>query len=212
MSEGQSIWKQSFFDEVEEIRLKDPLAVVLGAMDEEEEIVFKYADIVKMAGHSCPSVSGAYKLTALALKALYGDEIPVRGDIAVTVKGGIEDLTYGPMSQVITLITGASGETGFKGLGGGLYGRYRLLSFDEENLEANVFVFERRDNGKKAKVSFNPGVLPANPRIGELIGDVISGSAGKEERDEFHSLWQGKVKTILMDDKKYAGLFEVSEI
>ena len=106
MSEGQSKWGQDFFDMVDPLRLKDPLAYILGSMEEGELFVFKYADAVKLAGHSCPAISGAYKITARALSALYGNEIPVRGDIRVAVMGKATDLAYGPMSQVISLITG----------------------------------------------------------------------------------------------------------
>ncbi len=211
MPEGQSNWKQDFFDEVEEIRLKDPLAYVLGAMETGEEMVFKYQDAVKLAGHSCAAVSGAYKITAKALKELYGDETPVRGDIKVTIKGKPTDLAYGPVSQVISFITGAAPETGFKGLGG-RFCRQNLLVFDTENFEFNTFIFERLDTGKKVRTVYNPQVLPENPRMGELIGLVITGAAGDQEREEFFSLWQGKVKKILLEDEEYPGLFEITEI
>lgn len=211
MSEDQSRWKQDFFAEVEEIRLKDPLSYILGAMDEGEEMVFKYTDAVKMAGHSCAAVSGAYKLTLEALKRLYGDDTPVRGDVKVTIKGKPTDLAYGPMSQVISLITGAAPETGFHGLGG-RYGRYNLLQFDEDNFEVNTFIFERIDTGKKVKVVYNPQALPENPRMGEVAGATISGSATEAEREEFFSLWQGKVKKILLESDAYPGLLEITEL
>jgi len=209
MSEGQSRWKQDFFGEVEEIRLKDPLSYILGAMDDGEEMVFSYADAVKMAGHSCAAVSGAYKVTLEALKSLYGDDTPVRGDIKVTIKGKPTDLAYGPMSQVISLITGAATETGFHGLGG-RYGRYNLLKFDEDNFEFNTFIFERADTGKKVKVVYNPQALPENPRMGEVAGATMSGSATEAEREEFFSLWQGKVKKILLESDDYPGLIEIT--
>ena len=212
MSKDQTKWKQSFFDEAETISLKDPLAYALGAMEEGEPMVFTYTDAVKMAGHSCAAVSGAYKITARGLKELYGDDLPVRGDIKITVKGKVSDLAYGPMSQVMTLITGASTETGFHGLGGGRYGRYNLLSFDENNFEANAFVFERRDTGKKVKVTFNQQVLPENPRMGEVAGPTLSGTATEAEREEFFSIWQGKVRMILLDDDKYPGLITAVDV
>jgi hypothetical protein len=56
-------WKQSFYDKVEPIRLKEPLAEFLGAINEGQEFIFTYEDAVKLAGHSCPAVSGAYKIT-----------------------------------------------------------------------------------------------------------------------------------------------------
>lgn len=211
MSEAQSKWKQDFFSEVEVIRVKDPLSYILGAMDEGEEMVFCYADAVKMAGHSCAAVSGAYKVTLEALKRLYGDDTPVRGDVKVTIKGKPTDLAYGPMSQVISLITGAATETGFHGLGG-RYGRYNLLRFDEDNFEVNTFIFERSDTGKKVKVVYNPQVLPENPRMGEVAGATIAGSASESEREEFFSLWQGKVRRILLESDSYPGLIEVTDL
>lgn len=209
MAEGQSKWKQRFFDDVEEIRLKDKLTYALGAMDPGEVMVFSFADVVKMAGHSCPTVSGAYKVTSKALKELYGEEIPVRGDIRVTIMGSVDDLAYGPVSQVFTLITGAATETGFKGIGG-RFVRQNLLRFDENSFEAGAFIFERTDTGKKVKVVFNPQVLPQSPRMGDLMPLIISEKATEDEREEFFSLWQGKVKMILLEENKYPGLFKTT--
>jgi hypothetical protein len=50
---------RDFFREVEPIRLKEPLAEILGAFKVEEPILeYSYADTVKMAGHACPTVKG----------------------------------------------------------------------------------------------------------------------------------------------------------
>lgn len=211
MAEGQSKWKQDFFNEVEEIRLIDPLTYALGSMDPGEELVFSFADVVKMAGHSCPTVSGAYKTAALALKALYGDETPVRGNIKVTIKGSVDDLAYGPVSQVFTLITGAATNLGFKGIGG-KFVRHNFLSFDESNFEPGIFIFERTDNGEKVQVLFNPQLLPQYPRMGDLIPLIISEKASDAEKEEFFAIWQGKVRIILLESDKYPGLFEVTKI
>lgn len=211
MSEGQSKWEQDFFDVAETIRLRDPLAYILGSMEEGELFVFKYPDAVKLAGHSCPAVSGAYKITAKALSALYGPEIPVRGEIRVAVKGKATDLAYGPMSQVISLITGAAPVTGFAGLGR-RFRRRNLLVFDEDHFEYNTFIFQRTDTGKTVSVTYNPDVVPEDPGMGELIPLVLTGQANKEEHMAFKKAWQGKVKMILLDDDKLPGLFDVREI
>ncbi|MBI5599781.1 MAG: hypothetical protein HY890_08630 [Deltaproteobacteria bacterium] len=204
-------WRQDFFDEVETIRLNDPLSYVLGSQYEGEPFVFEYADAVKLAGHSCPAVSGAYKLTALALKALYGDELPVRGEIRVLIKGEPSQLAYGPQAQVIMLITGASGVTGFHGLGG-RYSRFNKLRFDEKDFQFSTFIFEREDTKKAVKVVYNPGVLPQDPAMSDLSPRVIQGVATVKEKEQFIALWQGKVRKILLEDKKYPGLFTVEEI
>src|SRR4030067_1571909 len=132
-----TVWRQEFFEEVEPIRLKEPLAHVLGAQAEDDLFVINYTDAVLVAGHSCPAVSGAYKVTQKALKALYGDDVPVRGQVRVLIKGGPGDLAYGPQSHVISLITGAAGETGFKGRGG-RDGRNKKLFFDSQRQQINT--------------------------------------------------------------------------
>ncbi|MBF8250994.1 MAG: hypothetical protein HW382_622 [Deltaproteobacteria bacterium] len=211
MAEGQSNWSQGFFDQAPEIRLKDPLAYILGAMEADGVMVFKYPDAVKMAGHSCAAVSGAYMVTVKALKALYGDDIPVRSQITVLIKGGPTDLAYGPMAQVISLITGAAGNTGFKGLGR-VGGRQNKLVFDDKDFQFNTFIFQRDDTGRSVKVTYNPQVLPQNPDMGDLMPLVVSGKASKEERDQFVAMWQGNVKKVLLEPDKYPGLFEIEEI
>lgn len=211
MAEGQSRWSPDFFDLVETIKLKDPLAYILGAMEEEEVFVFTYADAVKLAGHSCPAVSGAYKITAKALSALYGDEIPVRGEIRVAVMGKPTDVAYGPMSQVISLITGAAPITGFAGLGR-KFGRRNLLVFDEENFKYNVFIFQRMDNKKTVEVTYNSDLVPEDPELGEYASLTISGQATEDEKKAFQRAWQAKVRRVLLEDKDIPGLFEVKEI
>lgn len=210
----QTKFNKSFFDKVEPIRMKDPLAVALGAMDKNEAFVFTYTDAIKLAGHSCPAVSGAYKLTQLALKSLYGSETPVRGQVRVTFKGGIGDKVNGPISQVVMLITGASGESGFKGLGGGRYNRHNLLSFDKSQ-EADedavcTVIFERMDTGKKIVISYSNYMLPANPKMGELMPLAVTGKGSDAEIKEFGELWHERIKAVLMNPPQ--GMFEIKEV
>ena len=174
-------WKQAFYDEVEPIKLKDPLAVFLGAINENEEFIFTYEDAVKLAGHSCPAVSGAYKVTEKALKALYGSETPMRGGISVRVLGSIDNGANGPISQVISLITGAAPETGFAGLGNSFVRKNKLI-FDEQNEDANAFVFTRDDNGKSVKVTYHPENVPADQDMHELFTKSIVGTANEKQK------------------------------
>ena len=211
MKNKRTSWAQDFFESVEPIKLLDPLGEILGAIKKGEPFVYNYSDAVLMAGHSCPAVSGAYAVTRKALKALYNDETPVRGEIRVLIKGKPEELAYGPQSQVIMLITGASGKTGFKGLGG-QFGRNNRLSFDQNETEFNTYIFERMDTGKAVKLVYNPQALPDIPELNTLTPLVISGAASAEETEEFHRLWQGKVKSILTDEEKYPGLIEITEL
>jgi len=214
-AEGQTKYIKDFYDSAEPIRIKDPLAVVLGATDKGEAFIFTYADAVKLAGHSCPAVAGAFKSTQLALKALYGDEVPARGNIKVMFKGSVEYKVNGPISQVVTLITGASAESGFKGLGpAGKYGRYNLMTFNKD-LSPDpkaicAMIFQRADSGKKIEVTYSVEPVPVNERIDKLMPLVISGKASEDESKEFGNLWQERVKTILFSPPE--GTFIVREL
>lgn len=202
-------WKQPFYDDVEPIKLREPLAEFLGAVDESEEFVFTYTDAVKLAGHSCPAVSGAYKITQKALKALYGNDMPVRGEISVRVLGSVDNGANGPISQVISLITGAAPETGFAGLGQ-RFSRKNKLIFDEKNEEPNAFVFTRDDNGKSVKVTYRPQAIPQKEDLSELFTKCIVGTATKRQQEELKALWQEKVRIVLFEEVK--GLFTVEKL
>ena len=202
-------WKQVFYDEVEPIKLKDPLAVFLGAINENEEFIFTYEDAVKLAGHSCPAVSGAYKVTEKALAALYGSEIPIRGGISVKVLGSIDNGANGPISQVISLITGAAPETGFAGLGNSFVRKNKLI-FDEQNEEANAFIFSRDDNGKSVKVTYHPENVPGDEDMHNLFTKCVVGTANEKQKEKFKEMWQKRVKCVLFEEAK--GLFDIEKL
>src|SRR3989338_4018843 len=205
----QTKWKQAFYDDVEPMRLKDPLAVFLGAIDENEDFIFTYTDAVKLAGHSCPAVSGAYKLTQKALEALYPNETPVRGNISVKVLGSIDNGANGPISQVISLITGAAPQTGFAGLAGEFVRKDKLV-FDEQNEESSAFIFTRDDNGKSVKVMYHLEHIPQKEEMSGLFSKCISGTANEKQKEKFKELWQAKVKAVLFEEVK--NLFTVEKL
>lgn len=205
----QTRWKQQFYEEAEPIKLREPLAEFLGAIDEGEEFVFTYQDAVKLAGHSCPAVSGAYKITQKALKALYKDEVPIRGEISVKVLGSVDNGANGPISQVISLITGAATQTGFAGLGE-RFGRKDKLIFDEANEEPNAFVFTRDDNKKSVKVTYHPENLLQEENMHTLFTKCIVGTATKIQEEDFKRMWQARVKAVLFEEAR--GLFKVQEL
>jgi hypothetical protein len=91
--------------------LRDP-AALLGAA-ENGLVEYSYTDAVKLAGHSCPTVAGAYLMTFRALAKLYPDCPPERGAIRVELHAAQADGTAGVTAAVAGLLTGAAGE-GFK--------------------------------------------------------------------------------------------------
>lgn len=179
------------------LELRDPLGEFLGAVQPGEAYRYTYEDAVKLSGHSCPTVAGAWLVTAAALRGLYGAETPVRGEIEVVVGGSPGDGSAGPMAQVISMVTGAAPETGFNGL----MGRWRrrdLLRFDPAL--AGRFRFRRIDTGRTVEIACTPASVPPSPEMPELFAASLSGRATSEERLRFASLWQARVEDILTGD------------
>ena len=181
-----------FYDEVEVIKVKDPLSNVLGAF-ESGEYEFNYLDVVKSAGHSCPTVAGAYIITLEALKALYPNERAVRGNIKVEFKETMTDGVAGVISNVVSQITGATDKSGFKGLNG-KFARHSLMDFDA-SIESSAR-FTRVDNAKSVDVIYNPSSIMPNPAMQTLMQKMMQGNATPEELKEFATLWQDRVARI----------------
>lgn len=182
-----------FFDHAPTIVMCDPLADLLGAA-EAGVIEYRFADAVRLAGHSCPTVASAYVMVRAALKALYGDELPRRGEIRVDMAEACDAGVAGVMAAVATLITGAADEGGFKGLGG-QFTRRRRLFFGED--VAGTLRLTRLDTGAAATVSARLDGIPGDPRMGELLPACLGGRASAQERRLFGELWQDRVRRVL---------------
>lgn len=185
----------AFFDDVPPITLRDPLAEILGAA-ENGLIEYHFADAVRLAGHSCPTVAGAWLMTTRALKALYGDAVPERGRISVAFGDSQESGVTGVIASIATLLTGAAGTGGFKGLGG-RFSRRDLLSFESAGVDD--LRFTRRDTGDAIEIGLDLSPIPGDPRMGALLPGLLAGSASVEEARLFGSLWQQRVQRILID-------------
>ncbi|RKX81602.1 MAG: hypothetical protein DRP58_11615 [Spirochaetes bacterium] len=182
-----------FFDDVENIILKGNLSDFLGTF-EDGIIEFKYTEIVKSAGHSCPTIAGAYIMTLKGLKALYGSEIPQRGNIKVEFSEDSSDGVAGVIANTISNITGATETSGFKGIGGNFV-RHSLMKF-QASINSSVR-FIRIDTGAFVDVYYHPDFIPGDPLIQELMPKVLYNSASTAEKKQFGMLWQNRVKEIV---------------
>lgn len=198
---------RDFLKQVEPIRLKDPLAETLGAFREKGVILeYSFIETIKMAGHACPTVSAAFLACKKALESLYPGEVPVRGDIAITVYGDADETVYGVMAQVFSLITGACPSTGFKGLGR-KFRRKDLLKFNSKKVAADAMCFEfrRLDNNISVMVKICPHKMPSlgekEHRIGELLEKILWEAAKEHEIAEFQNLWMEKVKRLALEEE-----------
>jgi len=195
---------QDFFYEVPPIRIREPLAETLGAFKKQDAVVeYGFVDLVKMAGHACPTIAGSFLICQAALKALYPDDTPVRGEVEVTVFGEVDEGVYGVIGQALSLITGAAPLSGFRGLGH-KFKRKDLLVFEMHKIdsEASCFKFRRVDEDRSVLVKFYPKRLPlpaeSGRRLFELMEKVIWEAATEAEQGEFQELWIGRVRDMLL--------------
>lgn len=184
-----------FYEQVRTIKVYDPLAEFLGAA-EKGIIEYAYVDAVKTAGHSCPTVASAYLMTAKALAVLYPDGLPERGAVKVAFQQDKLAGVCGVIANVVSLITGATHDTGFKGIGG-RFDRRNLLFFNAD-IEGEIR-FQRVDTGAAVVVSSKLESVPAAPRMRDLLGNCVNGQANKEEAREFGEFWQERVRKILLE-------------
>ena len=188
-----------FFDEIESIKLKDPLAEILGAFSNGEYEI-SYLEVVKGAGHSCPTVAGAYLMTLQALKALSPASRALRGDIEVFFKEDLEDGVAGVIGNVVSYITGATDKSGFKGLGG-RFARHSLMHFNSDIGNASAR-FCAKSSGKCVDVFYDPSSIPADAAMQPLMQCIMQGTASKEEKERFGELWQERVANIFANSHK----------
>jgi hypothetical protein len=185
----------SFFDESPRLTLYDPLSAFLSAT-EDGLVEYTYLDAVKLAGHSCPTVAGAYLMTLRALRYLYQGGTPVRGDIDVVLNQSASEGVAGVMASVATLVTGAAGEGGFKGIAGRFERRERLAFGAAIGGEIQ---FTRRDTGRGVVASLNAAVVPLQADARPLFQRLLGGEASPAEAQEFRRLWQERVRQLLID-------------
>lgn len=184
-----------FFAEVPALRLHDGLAQLLGASDD-GVIEYHYADAVRLAGHSCPTVAGGWLSARAALRHLYPDKLPERGGISVYLNEAEDAGVTGVIGQVLTLVTGAAATNGFKGLGG-RDARKDLLHYAQGDVSG--IRFRRNDTGAETEIEIDTGSVPADPMQHLLIQLVLTGQADDTQRHEFGRLWQDRVRRMLIE-------------
>ncbi|MER1939240.1 FmdE family protein [Castellaniella sp. FW104-16D08] len=183
----------AFFLQAPRIVMYDPLAELLGASDD-GLLEYGYEDAVRLAGHSCPTVAGAWLMAVHALRALYPDRHPERGAIHVSFPEAADQGVTGVMANVFSLVTGATADTGFKGLAGE-YDRRNLMHF---NCDMSGEVgFQRADTGAGVTLTYSARAIASSVKTMPLLQMVLSGRASTAQRQEFTQLWQDRVRRIL---------------
>lgn len=197
-----------FINKIPALRMQEPFAKFLGASPD-GIFTYSYADAVKLAGHSCGTVAGAYLMVVKGLSALYGEELPVRGDIEVFMRDGCEQGATGVVAAIVGFLTGATTETGFPGLGPDLlFKRKNLLVFDAA-IDSQM-ALRRRDTGAAVTIDIETQMIPIQPQMDEVKLKVFDGTASSAEIALFQEIWQGYVYAILVEYANDPNLVRVS--
>ena len=196
-----------FFEQAPSIVMVDALAEILGAA-QGGFIEYRYVDAVKLAGHSCPTVAGAWLMTRTALARLYPGQTPHRGEVRVAMREPHDAGVVGVIASVAGLVTGAAGNGGFKGLAG-RHTRRDLLTYDVPML--GEMRITRLDNDQSVEVSHHPEAVPRPAELRMQMQAALALEASKAERDVFAQTWQGWVRTMLIDHADNSELITVEE-
>lgn len=195
----------AFYSQVRSLTVYDPLAEFLGAA-ENGRIEYRYIDAVKLAGHSCPTVAAAYWMTLKGLASLYPDSLPERGGIRVEFRQDQLSGVTGVIANVVAMLTGATHDTGFKGIGG-RFDRRKLLHFSTD--VAEEIRFTRVDSGQAVDVAARVHLVPFAAQTAELMQKCLAGSATGEEAARFRDNWQARVRALLLDHGDNPEVFPV---
>ena len=185
-----------FYKDAPVVRTRDPLARLLGASSD-GELDYCYADAVRLAGHSCPTVAGAFLTGRAALAALYPGVPAERGGVTVRMPAPCDEGVTGVIGQVLTLLTGAAAENGFHGLGR-RHRRSGLLSYASQR-EGEAIVFARTDTGARIAVSLDLRSVPASPQQGALLGAALQNPDDQAAAAAFADAWQARVRCLLLE-------------
>jgi hypothetical protein len=195
-----------FFDKISPINMLDPLAQLLGAVLN-GKVTYNYIDMVKLAGHSCPTVAGAWIMCDLGLKELFGDNIPIRGNIKIEMAGTLDEGVSGVIAQCLSLITGAANEGGFKGLGPAYARNNRLFFGCDISGEVKL---TRLDTDQSITLSYDPSSIPFHPQMRPLMQKAGQGTLTAEEKAFFADEWQNRVKKILTQTDQWPQMVTIA--
>lgn len=163
------------------ISVYDSFSDFLMGSDEEKKFSISLLDVVRFAGHACPSMVGAFFIVKTAVEILYPEnKICLRGDIRIDIPKKSTDGATGPIANVFGFITGAWSETGFGGLGG-KFVRRNLIQFNSDSALPNSYRFTSLSNNKSVDIFFDPSRLALN----------------LDPDEPFQQQWRRKIEAIM---------------
>lgn len=166
------------------IQVHEPFAEYLMADPDEYQFSISLLDVVRFAGHACPSMVGAFLISQKAVKELYPEtNTLIRGQVTVEVPTSVTQGATGPISNVFSMIFGAWEKSGFGGLQG-QFVRRGLLKYDSPEIPPGVFRFRNLKTGTMVDISWDASKAKLPAGVEDL---------------PFQKVWRHRITSILND-------------
>lgn len=170
------------------IAINEPFAEFLMADQDEHKFHISLLDVVRFAGHACPSMVGAFLISQKAIKELFPEtNVCIRGLVAIEIPSAVSQGATGPISNVFSMIFGAWERSGFGGLQG-QFVRRGLLNYEVQGVSPGSFRFHNLKTGHSVDISYDPSKAQAPDEVGSL---------------PFQKVWRHKIATILENPNDY---------
>lgn len=137
------------------IQVREPFAQFLQATKTEFDFELSLLDVVRFAGHACPSMIGAFIISKKAAQELFTDHVVVRGDVEISTAQSAGSGATGPMCNVLSMIFGAWEKSGFGGLSG-QFRRRDLLKFSDPQVPEGAFRFKNIQTNQQIDIFYSP--------------------------------------------------------
>lgn len=170
------------------IKVHEPFAEFLMADPDEYNFSISLLDVVRFAGHACPSMVGAFLIAQRAIKELFPEnQTCERGQVAIEIPASVEQGPIGPISNVFAMIFGSWEKSGF----GGLQGQFRrrgLLKYDAADVPPGTYRFHNLKTHEYVDITYDPSLAPIPAEARSL---------------PFQKQWRMKITSILHDPDQY---------
>ncbi|GIL16860.1 MAG: hypothetical protein BroJett040_06110 [Oligoflexia bacterium] len=170
------------------IQIHEPFAEFLMADQDEYQFTISLLDVVRFAGHACPSMVGAFLISQRAIRELFPEtNICIRGQVAIEIPSSTTQGATGPISNVFSMIFGSWEKSGFGGLQGHFV-RRGLLSYESPNVPPGVYRFRNLQTGKHVDISYDPSKATVPAEANQL---------------PFQKMWRYKIAAILKNPDQF---------
>lgn len=146
------------------VKIHEPFAEYLMSNAEEYSFDLSLLDAIHLAGHACPAIIGAFLITQAAIDQLFDNKICIRGDVEIATSSSSQTGATGPMTNVMSFITGAWAESGFGGLGGD-FRRRNLLKYNSMDVPKRAYRFKRISTGKVFDIFYLPELIESETEL-----------------------------------------------